>query len=103
MKGGDPGGTFVREAVQTSCDQCLCPLGTVFYQQEQLWGVHAHSSDLEGERGVAGWGRGWVIGDDEGAQEESLGRPRCQRQGGWGGGVGTLGQELGTERDLKSH
>lgn len=44
--------TFVCEAVQTSCDQCLCPLGTVFHQQEQLRGVHAHSSDLEAETGM---------------------------------------------------
>lgn len=58
MKGRVPGGTFVREAVQTTCDQCLCPLGTVFHQQEQLRRVHAHSSDLDVERGMTGKAQG---------------------------------------------
>lgn len=51
-------GTFVCEAVQTSRDQSLCPFGAVFHQEQQLWRVHAHSSDLEGERRQGGLSKG---------------------------------------------
>ena len=108
-KDGVPGDTFVREAVQTTCDQRLRPLGTVLHQQEQLWRVHAHSPDLQGERRQRPFPRstgrettetlGGVRGT--GAQGESLGRPRpslgrCQKPGSWED-AGILEEELARE------
>ena len=88
-KDGVLGGTFVCEAVQTACDQCLRPLGTVLHQQEQLWRVHAHPPDLQAkERGDA------ERCERMGAQGESLGS--CQRPGSWQD-AGTLEEELARE------
>ena len=77
-KDGVPGGTFVREAVQTTCDQCLRPLGTVLHQQEHLWRVHAHPPDLQArdERGDVGQCEGMQ------AQGQSWGGIRDQAAGG---------------------
>lgn len=92
---GTPGGTFVCEAVQASRDQRLCPLGTVFHQEQQLWRVHAHSSDLEAERdGGAGLRGCWAAGRTKGPRAQARGSPSAKDRaagGGecWGSGVRT--------------
>lgn len=109
-KDGVPGGTFVREAVQTTCDQRLRPLGTVLHQQEQLWRVHAHSPDLKGERrqrpfpgstgrettetlgGVRGTGAQGELGEAQ-AQLGEVSSETRQLGGRWDNGGGTSKRE----------
>lgn len=38
--------TFICQNVKTASDQRLCSFRTVFHQQQQLRGVHPHSTNL---------------------------------------------------------
>jgi hypothetical protein len=39
-----PAHTFISEDVDDARDECLCALGTLLDESEELWGLHAHAA-----------------------------------------------------------